>query len=138
MGLVETDDELEFGKYGVTGMIQRWLLLSGAIITEVAGTLMLRATVDHPGWIPAVVVCYAASFVFLGLTLRAGMKVGPLYSIWGAAGVAIVASLGAVFFGEMLSVTAIIGIGVIILGVVLVEAGSGDELTPEPTAEAAP
>lgn len=104
--------------------MKKWMLLAGAIVAEVAGTLTLRATVDHPGWIPAVVVSYAVAFTLLGLTLRAGMKIGAVYGIWGATGVALVAALGTVLFGETLSITAIIGIAVIIIGVVLVETGS--------------
>lgn len=103
--------------------MKRWMLLAGAIIAEVFGTLTLRATVDHPGWIPGVVVSYALAFTLLGLTLRAGMKIGAVYGIWAATGVALVAALGVVIFGETLSTTAIVGIAVIIVGVVLVETG---------------
>lgn len=104
--------------------MRNWLLLAGAILAEVAGTLTLRATVEHPAWTPAVVVSYVLAFLLLGLTLRTGMPVGVVYGIWGASGVALVALLGTVLFDEMLSVGALIGIAVIIAGVALVETGS--------------
>lgn len=104
--------------------MQRWGLLGGAILAEVAGTLMLRATVDHPGWTPAVVASYLLAFTLLGLTLRAGMSIGAAYGIWGATGVALVAALGTVLFDEPLSITAIAGIALIMVGVVLVETGA--------------
>lgn len=104
----------------------------GAIVAEVAGTMSLRAAIDHSGWVPLVVVAYLAAFVLLGLTLRAGMPVGVAYSVWGACGVALTALLGAVLFQELLSGLSILGIGLIIVGVVLIESGSGGagESTP--------
>ncbi len=102
----------------------QWFLLGGAILAEVAGTLTLRAAVDSPLWVPVVVVSYVAAFVLLGLTLRAGVRIGAVYGIWGATGVALVALLGGAVFGETLGLAALVGIAAIIVGVVLVETGS--------------
>lgn len=106
---------------------RRLVLLAGAILAEVAGTLSLRAAVDHPGWIPLVVLFYACAFVLLGLTQRLGMPIGAVYGIWAASGVALVAVFGMVFFGDSLSIAAMIGVALIIVGVVFVETGSTDE-----------
>ncbi|UVI36761.1 DMT family transporter [Brevibacterium spongiae] len=106
---------------------RRILLLVAAILAEVAATLMLRASVVDPIWIPGVVVFYAIAFFILGLTQRLGMPLGAVYATWSASGVALVAALGVVFFGEHLSIGAIIGIAVIIIGVILVESGSPEE-----------
>ena len=108
----------------------RLLLLVTAILAEVAATLMLRAAVADPVWIPGVVVLYAAAFFILGLTQRLGMPLGAVYATWSASGVALVAVLGVVFFGELLSVAAIIGIALIIIGVILVESGTCEESAP--------
>lgn len=105
----------------------RWLLLTGAVVAEVIGTLTLRAAVDDPGWIPVIVVSYAVAFLLLGLTLRTGMALGAVYGTWAAMGVALVALLGMVVFGETPSALTLLGIGVIIIGVVLVETGSHRE-----------
>lgn len=105
----------------------RLLLLIGAILAEVAATLMLRASVVDPIWIPGVVVFYALAFFLLGLTQRIGMPLGAVYATWSASGVALVAMLGLVFFGDGLGLGAIIGIVLIIIGVILVEAGSPEE-----------
>lgn len=101
-----------------------WLILAAAIVTEVAATTALRATVDHAGWIPLVVVGYVTSFVLLAVTLRSGMRIGVVYGVWGACGVALTAVVGAMVFAEHLSVTALVGIGLIVVGVVLVETGA--------------
>lgn len=104
--------------------MRKWILLGGAITAEVAGTLALRATVDHLAWVGPVVFAYAVAFALIGLTLREGMKIGVVYGIWSAVGVALVAPLGTVIFGEILSGTSLVGIGVIIVGVILIETGS--------------
>lgn len=109
--------------------MKRWLLLGGAILAEVTGTMSLRAAVDQPAWIPVVIIAYLVAFTLLGLVLRAGVPIGIAYGIWGAAGVALTAVLGMGIFDEMLSGTAIAGIGLIIVGVVLVETGT----PPAPT-----
>lgn len=65
------------------------------------------------------------------------MAIGVAYGIWGAVGVALTAVLGAVVFGETLSLTSAVGIGVIIVGVLVVETGGhgvGDEQVVEVSA----
>ncbi|WP_293699137.1 multidrug efflux SMR transporter [uncultured Agrococcus sp.] len=104
--------------------MSRWLLLTGAILAEVVGTLALRASTDHPLWIFLVVFAYIAAFALLGLTLRTGMNIGVAYGIWGATGVALVAVFAMGIFGEALSVGDVIGITVIVAGVALIESGS--------------
>jgi small multidrug resistance pump len=106
------------------GTVSKSLLLAGAIVTEVAATLSLRASQDHGAWIVVVVVGYVASFALLTLVLRAGVAVGVAYGIWGAAGTAATAVLGAVIFDDPFTWTIAGGIGLIIAGVLLVEFGS--------------
>ncbi|AZL08305.1 DMT family transporter [Brevibacterium aurantiacum] len=108
-------------------MKRKWALLTGAIIAEVAGTLMLRATIENPLWIPLVVISYALAFTLLGLTLRLGLPIGVVYGTWAAFGVALVAVLGMVVFGDTLSIGAMIGIAIIIVGVVLIETSTKEK-----------
>jgi small multidrug resistance pump len=100
-----------------------WLLLMGAIATEVAGTLSLRAFQDQRIWLIAVVAGYATSFYLLAKVLRTGMPVGVAYGIWGAAGTAVIAVLGSVIFSDPFTTPIVIGIGLIIAGVLMVEFG---------------
>jgi small multidrug resistance pump len=106
------------------GAVHKWALLAGAITTEVAGTLSLRASQDHSAWLVLVVTGYVTSFVFLTMVLRAGMPVGVAYGIWGALGTAVTAVLAAVLFGDPFTWPIVAGIGLIIAGVLLVEFGS--------------
>lgn|SRR5699024_1870046 len=105
--------------------MKRWLLLVGAIIAEVLGTMALRAAVDTPLWVIGVVGGYAVAFTLLGLALGEGMPIGIAYGTWAAGGVALVAILGAAIFGETLSWLSIIGIVVLVVGVFLVQVGDG-------------
>lgn len=105
-------------------MIRSWALLLGAIGTEVAGTLSLRASQDVRAWLAVVVIGYVASFVLLSRVLRAGMPVGVAYGIWGALGTAITAVAAAMLFGDPFTAPIIVGIGLIVAGVLLVQFGA--------------
>jgi small multidrug resistance pump len=104
--------------------VQKWALLIAAIASEVTATLSLRASQDHSAWLVVVVVGYAASLVLLTLVLRAGMPVGVAYGVWGAMGTAGTAVLAAVIFDDPFTWPIVLGIGLIIAGVLLVEFGS--------------
>lgn len=102
-----------------------WLLLAGAIVFEIGGTLALRMASDGPrGWFAAVALGYATSFTLLSFSLSAGIPLGVAYGIWTAVGVAIIAVLGRVLFDEPLN--AVMGVGILLIagGVLLLEIGS--------------
>ena len=103
--------------------MRKWALLAGAISTEVAATLSLRAFQDNPAWLGVVIPGYVASFVFLTFVLRSGMPIGVTYGIWGATGTAVTACLAAVIFDDPFTWEVVLGIGFIIVGVLLVEFG---------------
>ena len=64
--------------------MKRWLLLLGAIIAEVLGTMSLRAAVDHSAWSIGVITGYLIAFMLLGLALGQGIPIGVAYGMWGA------------------------------------------------------
>ncbi|RXZ68259.1 DMT family transporter [Agromyces albus] len=103
-----------------------WFLLAGAILTEVAATLSLRASEGfrNKRWIAPVAVFYAAAFTLLTVALANGMPVGIAYGIWAASGVALTAIGARVFFGERLTWRMAVGIVFIALGVFVIELGS--------------
>ena len=108
-------------------LVRKWFFLSGAVVAEVTGTLALKGALDSPALYILVAAGYAAAFVFLSLTLRAGMALGIAYGIWGATGVALTAVLSLVFFGEPLTPVMITGIVFIMAGVILVEIGNRED-----------
>lgn len=101
-----------------------WLLLIGAILSEVTATLSLRGALDHPALYVVVVSGYALSFGFLALVLRRGMGLGVAYGIWAACGVVLTAVLSALLFGEAFTLMKASGIVLIAAGVAVVEIGS--------------
>jgi small multidrug resistance pump len=104
--------------------MKKWTTLSAAILSEVAGTLALKAALDRPAWYALVVAGYLAAFVLLARCLRLGMAIGVAYGIWGAGGVTLTALLSAALFGEPLTALMGLGIALIIAGVLTVELGA--------------
>lgn len=104
--------------------MRKWALLIAAIAIEVAATLSLRASQDHSAWLIVVVIGYLGAFTLLTMVLRTGMAVGVAYGIWGACGTALTAMLAAMIFGDPFTWPIVVGIGLIIAGVLLVEFGS--------------
>jgi small multidrug resistance pump len=97
-----------------------WFLVAVAIVSEVAATLALRGTAGaiRPLNIAAVVVGYVASFTLMAYALRT-LNVGVVYAVWSGVGTAGVAVIAALVYGEHLNLTAIGGIVLIVVGVVV-------------------
>ncbi|MDO5742868.1 MAG: multidrug efflux SMR transporter [Micrococcaceae bacterium] len=104
--------------------MNKWFLLGTAITLEVIATLSLKAALDHHWFYLGVVLGYAGAFTALSLAMRAGLGLGVAYGIWGALGVALTALFAMLLFDESLTPVMLLGLGVIIAGVVLVEFGS--------------
>lgn len=103
-----------------------WVFLAGAIVFEVAATMSLRLAAAGRRWLYGLVAAgYVISYALLSLTLAAGMALGVAYGIWTAAGVALTAVLGRVMFGEKFTWVMSVGVVLIMIGVVMVETGSG-------------
>lgn len=102
----------------------KWLLLAGAIASEVSASLSLKAAMENPVLFVVVGVGYVAAFSFLSGVLRRGLALGVAYGIWAAMGVALTALLAAVIFDEPLTLLMLAGIALVIGGVMCVELGS--------------
>ncbi|MEN3602763.1 SMR family transporter [Brucella abortus] len=97
-----------------------YTLLAIAIFSEVIGTLSLKASEGFSRLGPSivVVVAYGLAFYFLSLTLKT-IPVGVAYAIWSGVGVTLVALIGWLVFGQKLDLPAIVGMGLIIAGVIV-------------------
>jgi small multidrug resistance pump len=102
-----------------------WVLLGLAIGTEIAATVSLKASDGFSNLWPSVVVVvgYVASFLLLAKALK-DLEVGVAYAIWSAVGTAAVALLGIWLFGESASWSKAFWIGVILVGVIGLQASS--------------
>ncbi|NYT67884.1 SMR family transporter [Pusillimonas noertemannii] len=95
--------------------------LGVAIVLEVIGTTMLQKSEQFTRLFPtlAMAVCYLSAFYFLSIVLRT-MPVGLAYAIWSGLGIVLISIIGYVMFGQKLDLAAMIGLGFIIAGVVIV------------------
>jgi len=100
-----------------------WLAL--AIGSEIVATVSLKLSNGFTKPIPSVVVVvgYAISFYALSISLRS-IPLGVVYAVWSGVGTAAVVVIGFFLFREMLDAVKVAGIGLIIVGVVMLN-GAG-------------
>jgi len=98
-----------------------YVTLIAAISLEVVGTTFLQRSEQFTRLVPTLLMglCYAGSFYFLSLILRA-MPLGIAYAIWSGLGIVLVSAIGLVVFGQRLDLPAVIGLGLIVAGVIVV------------------
>jgi small multidrug resistance pump len=105
-----------------------WVWLAMAIASELMGSLALKASDGMSRLLPAglVVVGYGAAFTFLSLALRT-IGLGPAYATWSGIGT-VGAAVGAyLVFGERVSPLTVVGIGIVVVGVVVMQLGGSGE-----------
>ncbi|WP_409308028.1 DMT family transporter [Pectobacterium sp. B1J-3] len=97
------------------------LFLSIAIVMEVIATTALKASDSFTRLMPSIITCvgYAISFWCLSVTMRS-MPTGIIYAIWSGVGIVLIGAVSWVVYGQKLDVPALIGMGMIIGGVVVV------------------
>ena len=98
-----------------------WLYLAVAIAFETIGTSFLKASDGMTRIAPSLValLAYTVSFWLLALALRA-IPVGVAYAIWAGLGICLIAAIGWVIFGQKLDAPAIVGIGLILSGILVI------------------
>jgi small multidrug resistance pump len=101
--------------------MSNYLFLAIAIIAEVIATSALKASQSFTQLLPSVlvVVGYGVAFYCLSLTLRT-IPVGIAYAIWSGAGIVLVSLIGFALYGQKLDPWAMVGIGLIIAGVMVI------------------
>lgn len=107
---------MEIGAYP---MVYVYLLI--AIITEVAATSALKASEEFTRFTPSLIVIigYGISFYCLTQVLKF-LPVGITYAIWSGAGIILVTLVGIVMYREIPDWPAVVGMGLIIAGVVVI------------------
>ncbi len=99
--------------------MQSWIILSGAILLEVAGTSCMKLSEGFSKLIPSVLifVFYGLSFVGLTIALKK-IDVSIAYAVWAGIGTALIAVIGILYFKEPLTLVKVLSIFLIIIGVV--------------------
>lgn len=102
-----------------------YLMLLGAIGFEVLGTSLLKSTEGFTRlWqTTACLAAYAASFLLLAQAVRS-IPVSVAYAMWSGLGTATIVGIGAMFLGEPITVTKVLGTALIVAGVVILNLGT--------------
>lgn len=105
----------------------KYLFLVVAILSEVVATSALKASEGFTRLWPSVLTVggYGVAFYFLSLTLNA-IPTGVAYAIWSGCGIVLISVIAWVWFKQPLEWPVLIGIGLIIAGVVVVNLFSKD------------
>lgn len=99
-----------------------YLFLALAIVCEVFATSALKACDGFTRLAPSilVVIGYAAAFFFLSLALR-HVSIGVAYAIWSGAGIVLISLAAWLVYGQRLDVPAMLGMGLIVAGVAVIQ-----------------
>lgn len=97
-----------------------WLTLGLAIVAEVVGTSALKASDGFTRLGPSavVVVGYAVAFYCLSLVLKS-LPVGVTYAVWSGLGIVLITVAAFVIYGQRIDLPGLIGMGLIVAGVVV-------------------
>ena len=100
--------------------MNKWIFLGLAIISEVIATTSLKSTEGFTKLVPSIIVVigYTAAFYFVSLTLDT-LPVGIVYAIWSGVGIALIAIISVIVLDQKLDAGAVVGMGLIIAGVVV-------------------
>lgn len=97
-----------------------YIFLGTAIVLEIISTSMLKLSMGFTKVVPSIVFLIGMSSAFYSLSKA--LSVIPLsiaYAIWSGIGTALTAVIGVYIWKEELSMTAVVGIGLIVVGVIL-------------------
>ena len=98
-----------------------FVYLGLAIAGEVVATSFLRASNGFSELLPSIVVVvgYAITFYFFSLALQT-IPVGIGYAIWSGVGIVMIATIAYFVHGQTLDLPALIGMGLILAGVLVI------------------
>ncbi len=101
--------------------MNHWLAIAIAIVAEVTATTALKASNEFTRLWPSLIVVagYGVAFYFMTISMRV-LPVGIMYAIWSGLGIVLVSIIGWFVYKQTLDVPAMIGMGLIILGVVVI------------------
>ena len=98
-----------------------YILLSVAIAAEIAATSLLKETDGFTRLGPTAACCavYFVCYLCMAKALR-HINLGVAYATWCGAGIVVTALVSLLYYKEKLSLTGMIGVGLILIGCILV------------------
>ena len=102
-----------------------WLYLAVAVLAEVIATSVLKASdgFTRAGPVAILTAGYGLAFFMLSKALRT-IPVGVAYAIWSGAGIVLVTLIGYVVFRQRLDPSALAGMALIVVGVVVMQSST--------------
>ncbi|BFU65107.1 DMT family transporter [Rodentibacter abscessus] len=98
-----------------------WVLLAISICLEIAATNLLKLSNGFTNPVPTIgsLTLYAIAFYLLSIIFRT-LPVGLAYAVWSGVGTVLTAVVAYFAFGQKIDMAGLIGIGLIILGVLII------------------
>ncbi|UYG97547.1 DMT family transporter [Cytobacillus firmus] len=103
-----------------------YFLLALAIVSEVAGSSLLKAADGFKKLLPSigVIIGYSVAFYALSLSLKT-LPLGVAYAIWAGLGTVLTALVGIFIYKENVNGKKLLGLALIVGGVILLNSGGG-------------
>ncbi|PVX39249.1 small multidrug resistance pump [Pasteurella langaaensis DSM 22999] len=98
-----------------------WILLAFAIVIEVTGTNCIKASEGFTKPIPTAIaiIAFVCSLYLLSIISKT-LPIGIVYAVWSGIGIVLTSTIGYFIFGQKLSLSDFIGIGLILAGVLVI------------------
>lgn len=102
-------------------LIRNYIFLAAAIVAEVIATTALARSESFTKLVPSliVVIGYVAAFGLLSFPMRV-MPAGIVYAIWSGMGIVLITAISWIWYQQKLDFAALIGLGFIITGVLII------------------
>ncbi|MEH2433584.1 MAG: multidrug efflux SMR transporter [Nostoc sp.] len=107
-------------------MLTSWIYLIAAILFEVSGTTCMKLSQGFTKIGPSILIAvfYGLCFTCLTFALKK-LEVSVAYSVWAGLGTVLIAIIGIIWFRESATFIKLISIGLIIMGVIGINASGG-------------
>ena len=102
-----------------------WLLIGVSVVSEVAGTIALKHSEGFSRLLPAALAgsCYVFAVWLMSIAMKQ-LEMGLTYAVWAASGTAVTAVVGMAIYGEPATVFRLLGLGLVVGGVVVLNLGT--------------
>lgn len=96
-----------------------WVLLTFAIVLELAGTTSMKLSAGFTRLWPSILMflLYGASFTLLNFALGY-IQVGVAYAIWSGVGIVLITLIGIFLFNEGINYQQVLWMSLIVIGVI--------------------
>lgn len=102
-------------------MFQTYAFLFIAVLLETFGSACLQSSQQFTRFWPTlgVILGFGSAFWFFTLVLKV-LPLGVTYALWSGIGIILISLSGRVFFGQKLDSPALLGLGLIIAGILVI------------------